>query len=174
MLSDGPAASFIGSPTVSPSTATVWSSEPGWVSGSASIHLRALSHASPALVMKSASRIPDTVAPTSTPPSASVPSAAPTITGTRMAMAKGTAASRSDACVAMSTQRAESGWTVPSISPGISANWRRDSAATLAAVRPTAARVSAPTKKGTPPPSSNPSRTKGWIRSIDSSRTAEA
>ena len=166
MLSDGPEVSLKGSPTVSPTTAALWGSEPLPPWAPPSMYFLALSHAPPAFAMKSAIRTPVTVAPASSPPRASTPRKRPTTTGASTAVTPGRSISRKAARVEMSTQRAESGLAEPSISPGISRNWRRTSSTIPAAARPTAVMVKAATRKGSIPPMKRPTTTSGLVRSI--------
>ena len=75
------------------------------------------------------------------------------------------------AFVAMSTQRAVSGFAVPSRSPGISRNWRRISLIISKAASPTAVMVSAPMKNGITPPMNKPMSTCGLDRSREKPST---
>ena len=102
MLSDGPAVSLSGSPTVSPMTAALCASEP---LPSSSISFLALSHAPPLLDMNSASSTPQSVAPISMPASAARPRTMPTTTGEMTAIEPGRSMFLSAAPVAISTQR---------------------------------------------------------------------
>src|SRR3989339_590917 len=80
---DGPEVSLNGSPTVSPTTAALWASDPFFSPATSpfSIAFLALSHAPPALAIIRARRTPVTVAPASMPPSAAGPRRNPTNTG---------------------------------------------------------------------------------------------
>src|SRR3990172_9366977 len=85
-LSAGPAVSFIGSPTVSPTTLALWRSEPFPVlrtgsAGSSSMIFLALSKAPPALFMKTASSCPERMIPARKPPRASTWRSIPTRMG---------------------------------------------------------------------------------------------
>ncbi len=114
--------------------------------------------------MNNARSTPVTVAPASSPPSACTPRNLPTTTGTTTALAPGTIISRNAARVEMSTHRAESGFAVPSSSPGISWNCRRTSCTIPCAARPTAVIVLAPMKNGIAPPNNKPITTIGSTR----------
>ena len=72
--------------------------------------------------MKSAIVTPDTVTPASKPPSGSGPIVKPTTTGVKMASAPGATMRFREASVEIFTQRAVSGFALPSSSPGISRN----------------------------------------------------
>ena len=86
--------------------------------------------------------------------------------GATTAITPGTIISRNALRVLMSTQRAESGLAVPSISPGISRNWRRTSSTMPWAARPTACIVSAEKINGSIAPITRPTRTWGCKRLI--------
>src|SRR5690606_23663565 len=108
MLSDGPDVSLNGSPTVSPTTAALWGSEPlkyFWpliTTPSSNIFL-ALSQAPPALDWKIAISTPEAVTPASSPPSISAPPRKPTATGESTATRPGRTISRMEALVDIST-----------------------------------------------------------------------
>ena len=68
---DGPEVSLNGSPTVSPTTAALWGSDPLPPKCPSSMYFFALSHAPPALAIMIASRTPEDRAPASIPPRAS-------------------------------------------------------------------------------------------------------
>ena len=85
MFSEGPAVSLNGSPTVSPTTAALWTSPPLPPRFPASIYFFALSHAPPLLAINTAIENPVTIEPTNNPPSASNPKAYPTIIGENIA-----------------------------------------------------------------------------------------
>jgi len=104
ILSEGPAVSLKGSPTVSPTTAARWSPEPFPPSGRDSMSFLALSHAPPALDMKIASRPPETVAPTKSPVSTAGPPISPARIGAAIADMPGRIMLFSAVCVEISTQ----------------------------------------------------------------------
>ncbi len=88
-FSAGPAVSFNGSPTVSPTTPALWRSEPFPVlsarsRGSSSIVFLALSQAPPAFDINTASICPDRMTPARKPPNASTPKTRPTMMGVTM------------------------------------------------------------------------------------------
>ena len=161
-----------GSPTVSPTTAALWASEPlpSPSISPFSIAFLALSQAPPALAISRASSTPVTVAPANMPPRAAAPSTRPTTTGAITAVRPGRIISLSAAAVEMSTQRAASGFapSLPSSRPGISRNCRRISSTICPAARPTAVMVRAPIKKGRIPPSSRPITTTGSVTTMSS------
>ena len=68
MFMAGPEVSLKGSPTVSPTTAALWLSEPLPPWAPVSMYFLALSHAPPALAMKIARQKPATKAPARKPP----------------------------------------------------------------------------------------------------------
>ena len=138
----GPAVSLNGSPTVSPVTEAACASEPLPPCAPSSISFLALSHAPPPAVMKMAMKRPTTMMPISSPPSACSESS-PTITVTTIGISDGMIISRWAARVTMSTQRPYSGFSVPSMIPGCSRNWRRTSSTTAWPARPTASIESA-------------------------------
>ena len=121
-LGDGPEVSLNGSPTVSPTTAALWGSEPLPPKWPSSIHFLALSQAPPLLAIINANSTPLTVAPASMPPKAMGPRPKPTATGANTANRPGRIISRSAAAVLISTQRRVSGLALPSIKPSISRN----------------------------------------------------
>ena len=128
------------------------------------MYFLALSQAPPPLAIISPSSTPVTVAPTSRPPRAFGPRNMPTTTGAITALSPGKIISFKAAVEEMSTQRAGSGLPVPSISPGISRNWRRISLTILKAVLPTASIVCEAIKKGRTPPMKTPATTTGSVR----------
>ena len=110
--SDGPAVSLNGSPTVSPTTAALWASDPlprtlpfSSLRLPASMYFFALSQAPPPLFRKSAMSTPAMVPIIRSPAAASHPSAVPTITGPATARRPGSTISRSAERTEMSTQR---------------------------------------------------------------------
>ena len=78
VLIEGPAVSLNGSPTVSPTTADLWASEPLPPSCPDSTYFFALSHKPPALDMNQARRRPLTMFPTRKPAIADTPPTIPT------------------------------------------------------------------------------------------------
>ena len=149
-----------GSPTVSPTTAALWQSEPLPPWCPASMYFLALSQAPPALAMKMARQKPVTRAPARKPPSTSM-LMNPRTSGITTAREPGTTISLSEAVVEMATQRAESGCTPsrPSRRPGISRNWRRTSSIISWAARPTASMVRAANRNGSMAPRKRPMKT---------------
>jgi len=91
ILSEGPAVSLNGSPTVSPTTAARWSPEPFPPSGRDSMSFLALSHAPP-------------VAPTKSPVSTAGPPISPARIGAAIADMPGRIMLFSAVCVEISTQ----------------------------------------------------------------------
>ena len=160
MFIAGPEVSLKGSPTVSPTTAALWGSEPlpPWLP--ASIYFLALSHAPPAFAINIAKANPVTSAPANSPPKASM-SMNPTTNGTTTAKEPGIIISLSEASVEIATHLAESGVTpsFPSRRPGTSRNCRRTSSIIAVAARPTASIVNAAKRKGRPAPKNNPMKT---------------
>ncbi len=73
MLILGPEVSFNGSPTVSPTTVALWTSEPFPPRFPDSTYFFALSQAAPEFAMKTAIKKPTTVTPASKPPRAWMP-----------------------------------------------------------------------------------------------------
>ena len=107
MFSDGPDVSLNGSPTVSPTTAALWASEPFPFSPSrVSMYFFALSQAPPAFDINIAINTPVTRAPAHSPPRVSGPNAFPINNGTTIASAPGITISFRDALVEMSTHDA--------------------------------------------------------------------
>src|SRR5690606_17609086 len=102
-LIEGPAVSLYGSPTVSPTTAAAWASEPlpPWLPSS--MYFLALSQAPPPFDIDRAIIRPEAITPISRPPSASGPQRKPTTAGQAHAMTPDSAISRSAARVTMST-----------------------------------------------------------------------
>ena len=92
--------------------------------------------------MKMAMNRPTTMMPISRPPSAWAESM-PTITVTTIGISDGMIISRCAARVTMSTHWPYSGFSVPSMIPGCSRNWRRTSSTTAWPARPTASIESA-------------------------------
>ena len=91
MLSAGPEVSFRGSPTVSPTTAALYCSEPFILSTPASslipneeIYFLALSHAPPVLAEAVANITPETIAPGRNPASKTGPKMKPISKGDKM------------------------------------------------------------------------------------------
>src|SRR5690606_25028856 len=110
MFMAGPEVSLNGSPTVSPTTAALWGSEPLPPWAPASMYFLALSQAPPALAMKMARQKPTTSEPARKPPRAST-SMKPMTSGITMARPPGTSISLSAAPVEMSTHLVYSGST---------------------------------------------------------------
>mmetsp|Transcript_957 Transcript_957/g.3021 ORF Transcript_957/g.3021 Transcript_957/m.3021 type:complete len:255 (+) Transcript_957:490-1254(+) len=150
MLIAGPDVSLSGSPTVSPHTAALCSSEPlRCATGTPltrmetqpfSTYFFALSHAPPVFDCEMASCTPETSAPTRRPETACTPRSAPTRIGERITSMPGGTISLSDASVEILMHLAWSGgpWPgVPSSRPGISANWRATSLTMAIAAVPT-------------------------------------
>src|SRR5690606_31932607 len=109
MLSEGPAVSLKGSPTVSPTTAAAWASvplPPWWPS---STYFFALSQAPPELAIMMPSKTPLTVAPAKSPTNAALPKSSPRARGATTAKAPGTIISFRAALVLISTHFAYSG-----------------------------------------------------------------
>ncbi len=161
MFIEGPEVSLKGSPTVSPTTAAAWVSEPLPPRLPFSMYFLALSHAPPALAIISAINTQPKRPPASMPPNEVAPRPKPTTTGARTAMAPGTTMRLSAAVVAISTQRAVSGSAVPSKRPGISRNCRRISLIISNAASPTAVMVMDAIRKGIVPPMKMPISTSG-------------
>ena len=157
----GPDVSLRGSPTVSPTTAALCTSDPLPPRLPFSINFLALSQAPPALAIINAIITQQINAPPSIPPSAFGPRPKPITTGARTAREPGRIIRRSAARVAMSTQRAVSGFAFPSSRPGISLNWRRTSTIMSNAASPTAVIVIALTRNGKMPPMNMPTSTIG-------------
>ena len=105
MLSEGPEVSLNGSPTVSPTTAALWASEPLPPKWPSSMYFLALSQAPPALAIMIAIMEPAAMEPISRPPSASAPITAPTTIGTTTARSPGMIISRRAPSVEMATAR---------------------------------------------------------------------
>ena len=103
MLIDGPEVSLKGSPTVSPTTAALWASEPLPPSFRPSMYFLALSQAPPLLAIKIAIITPLTSAPASRPPRLSTPSRKPTSKGATTAIMPGRIISFNAAVVEMDT-----------------------------------------------------------------------
>ena len=114
--------SFRGSPTVSPTTAALWTSDPFPPRLPFSTNFFALSQAPPAFAIINAIMTQQTSAPASMPPRAFGPKPKPITTGARTAIDPGVIILRNAARVAISTQRAVSGFALPSRRPGISLN----------------------------------------------------
>ena len=152
-----------GSPTVSPMTEALCTSEPFPPKLPSSIYFLALSQAPPVLARNIARGTPVTREPAKNPPSASTPKMVPTMRGKRTAAIPGTTISLKAPRVVISTQRAESGLAVPAISPGISLNCLLTSSTILKADLPTACIVAAEKRKGTTPPINSPATTCGFI-----------
>ena len=100
----GPAVSLYGSPIMSPTTATLCSSDPFFPCISMSFF--ALSHAPPVFARWYARNIPDTTAPIRRPATAVGPSITPMIIGDAIAMLADFHSSFNDATVAISTHLA--------------------------------------------------------------------
>ena len=100
-MREGPEVSLNGSPTVSPTTAALWASDPFLPSDS--IIFLALSQAPPAFDWKIAISIPQVVTPANSPPSISAPPKNPIVTGTNMANRPGITISLMEALVDIST-----------------------------------------------------------------------
>ena len=160
MFRDGPDVSLNGSPMVSPITAASCASSPFLAPSMwfCSIAFFALSQAPPAFAMNRAIKTPVTREPASRPPSASGPSAIPTISGAMIATIPGPTISLRAAFVEISTQVWESGLTpsLPSRSPGISLNCLLISTTIAPAAFPTEVIVIAATTNGRPPPIRSP------------------
>ena len=158
---DGPEVSLKGSPTVSPTTAAAWTSDPLPPRLPFSTYFLALSQAPPALAMVRASRTHAINPPPRVPPRASAPKVKPTNGGTATAITPGKSIRFNAAAVAMSTHLALSGSAVPSIRPGISRNCLLISSIISMAASPTAVIVILAIKNGTKPPINRPMRTFG-------------
>ena len=152
--------SLKGSPTVSPTTAALWASEPLPPQFPSSMYFLALSQAAPPLDIWMARRSPVTITPTRRPPKAKGPSIKPTNTGANTASKPGRIICLKAARVTISTQTSYFGWALPLIMPLISRNWRRTSETTLWAVTPTAFMQSAEKRKGSTPPINKPTITR--------------
>src|SRR3990167_6284891 len=99
----GPAVSLYGSPTVSPVTAAWCANEPLPPCLPSSMYFLALSQAPPPVVMEMATKMPVTMEPSSTPPSASRPRVKPTTMGISTGNNDGIIISLIAALVSMST-----------------------------------------------------------------------
>lgn len=105
MLREGPEVSLSGSPTVSPMTAALCSSEPFYLitplisNNPASMYFLALSQAPPALAEERAMATPLTNAPGNNPATALVPNKNPTTKGVNNTMIPGTIISYKEALV---------------------------------------------------------------------------
>src|SRR3989338_4212146 len=104
--SDGPAVSLNGSPTVSPTTAALCTSDPLPPYTPVSMYFLALSQAPPPLLSTSARSTPVMVPTINVAATASLPSRIPTSVGTATAMIPGSTICLSAPRVAISTQRA--------------------------------------------------------------------
>ena len=89
MLIDGPEVSLKGSPTVSPTTAALWQSEPLPPRLPASIYFLALSQAPPAFDIITAKTNPVIVVPAKKPATPLTPRISPTTIGTTTARTAG-------------------------------------------------------------------------------------
>ncbi len=156
----GPAVSLNGSPTVSPMTVAACASDPFPPCSPSSTSFLALSHAPPAFARNTAMRTPAPMAPPRNPASGATPSPNPTAMGANAASSPGVASSRSASRVQRSTTRPWSGFSVPSMIPGWSANCRRTSRTTAPAERPTA--LTASRRTGTRPPPRAGRRRGSW------------
>jgi hypothetical protein len=178
IFSEGPEVSLKGSPTVSPTTAAEWAGLPLPPRFPASMYFFALSQDPPALAMVIARRAPDEIAPRRRPPTASAPrnGISPTTMGTMTASSPGRTISRRAALVLRSTHLAYSALTPgsPSLSPGISLNWRRTSSTMSCAALPTASIVRALNTNGIKAPMSRPASVETLSRSMDVRPTAWA
>ena len=122
MFIEGPEVSLSGSPTVSPTTAALCTSEPLPPKFPFSTCFFALSHAPPAFAIISAIITQHINAPPNVPPRAFGPRPKPITTGASTASEPGRIIRRNAARVAISTHLAVSGFAFPSIRPGISLN----------------------------------------------------
>ena len=84
ILSDGPEVSLKGSPTVSPTMVALWANEPLPPKLPSSTIFLALSHAPPALAIKTARVKPPASPPTNRPKTPATPSTQPTTIGMAM------------------------------------------------------------------------------------------
>ena len=126
-LMAGPAVSLKGSPTVSPMTVAAWASEYLPPMLPSSTNFFALSHAPPELARNTAMSVPVAMVPARNVPRAPTPRPNPTAIGVSMASRPGVLSSRRESRVTMSTTLPYSGFSVPSMIPGWSRNWRRTS-----------------------------------------------
>ena len=122
----GPDVSFNGSPTVSPTTAALWISDPFltispyWsLIAPLSIYFLALSHAPPVLAAEIAIWTPLTKAPGKNPDKMTGPKAKPRPNGVKMTKAPGAIISINEALVEILIQALWSGYYVPSRIPGL-------------------------------------------------------
>ena len=106
MFRDGPEVSLKGSPTVSPTTAALWHSEPLPPWWPPSMYFLALSQAPPALDMNTAMAKPVTDTPPSSPTTPVGPRISPVARGTMMASSAGTTISCRAPLVHRATQEA--------------------------------------------------------------------
>mmetsp|Transcript_40021 Transcript_40021/g.73920 ORF Transcript_40021/g.73920 Transcript_40021/m.73920 type:complete len:324 (+) Transcript_40021:319-1290(+) len=146
MLRAGPEVSLSGSPTVSPTTAALWASEPlPWTTPSKtrsprSTYFLALSQAPPVLDWEMASWTPETMPPARRPQTELTPKRMPKMMGESMTRAPGRIISRREASVEILMQAAWSGGAWPGVPwsrPGISRNWRATSLTISMAAVPT-------------------------------------
>ena len=93
ILIDGPLVSLNGSPTVSPTTAALWQSEPFPPCFPDSMYFLALSQAPPAFAIITAKTNPVTVVPASIPVTPLTPKTKPTIIGAIIPIKAGTSIS---------------------------------------------------------------------------------
>ena len=110
--------------------------------------------------MEIATNKPVIILPSKTPPRASGPNIIPTAIGTRIGSKDGMIISLIAAFVRRSTALSYSGFTVPSIIPGISLNCLLTSVTTELAALPTASIAIEPNINGTRPPRNKPIMTK--------------
>ena len=106
MLRLGPLVSLNGSPTVSPTTAALWASEPLPPKCPASMYFLALSQAPPLFAMKMATQKPHASTPTNNPITPATPNNPPTMSGVRIPSSDGKIISRWAATVLIATGRA--------------------------------------------------------------------
>mmetsp|Transcript_22617 Transcript_22617/g.70070 ORF Transcript_22617/g.70070 Transcript_22617/m.70070 type:complete len:259 (-) Transcript_22617:1703-2479(-) len=159
MFRAGPEVSLKGSPTVSPTTAALWSSVP--LRPLFSIHFLALSQAPPALLRVMAIIAPATMVPPRTPSKHRGPTRKPTMNGVRTAMPPGSTISSMELCVEMAMHSLWSGCCEPSMMPGRSWNCRRTTRMMAPAAFCTLSMVRPAKRNGSMPPSSAPPSTMG-------------
>mmetsp|Transcript_7198 Transcript_7198/g.19780 ORF Transcript_7198/g.19780 Transcript_7198/m.19780 type:complete len:260 (-) Transcript_7198:1525-2304(-) len=181
MLSAGPEVSLRGSPTVSPTTAALWISEPlRWTTPSMmrapfSTYFLALSHAPPVLDAEMASWTPEAMPPARRPTTASTPKNIPVAMGAVMTRMAGGTISRRDASVEILMHLAWSGgpWPgVPSRRPGMVSNWRLTSLTISIAATPTDFMVMAENQYGSMDPMRRKENTVGFSRFTPFSSTS--
>mmetsp|Transcript_23860 Transcript_23860/g.49655 ORF Transcript_23860/g.49655 Transcript_23860/m.49655 type:complete len:274 (+) Transcript_23860:277-1098(+) len=162
MLRAGPEVSLNGSPTVSPTTQALWVSVPlPPQAPSISMYFLELSQAPPALLIMMAIIMPEAIAPPSMPTRHLGPTRKPMTRGERTAQRPGRIISSTELWVEMATHLSESASALPSMRPGISANWRRTSMMMAPAAFWTESMVRAAKRKGSMAPKRAPERTMG-------------